>query len=147
MITPAQPVSSLRHVTHRYGQTRALDDVSVDIPAGCMVGVIGPDAVGKSTFLGLIAGVRRLQEGAVETLDGSMGDASHRDAVCSRIAYMHKGLAAIFIPLCRFGRISTSLAVYMASRPGSALRASRIFSRARGFIPLRTGLRPNCRGA
>ncbi len=35
-----------------YGATVALDDVSIDIPSRIMVGVIGPDGVGKSSLLG-----------------------------------------------------------------------------------------------
>ena len=38
---------------HRYGRTVALDDVTVEVPARCMVGLIGPDGVGKSTLLGI----------------------------------------------------------------------------------------------
>ena len=45
-------VARLAGVTHRYGATRALDGVTLDIPAGRMVGVIGPDGVGKSSLLG-----------------------------------------------------------------------------------------------
>ena len=41
-----------------------------------MVGLIGPDGVGKSTLLGLIAGVRRIQAGAVDALGGDMRDAA-----------------------------------------------------------------------
>ena len=68
MAPPADPVAALDGVTHRYGAVAALDDVSVSIPAGRMVGLIGPDGVGKSTFLALIAGVRRLQTGTVAAL-------------------------------------------------------------------------------
>lgn len=63
-----------------------------------MVGLIGPDGVGKSTLLGLVAGVRKLQSGNVRVLGGSMADKSHRDAVCSRIAYMPQGLGRNLYP-------------------------------------------------
>ena len=43
------PVVSIGDVSHRYGKTVALDGVSLDIPAGRMVGIVGPDGVGKST--------------------------------------------------------------------------------------------------
>ena len=36
----------------------ALDDVTLDVPAGRMVGLIGPDGVGKSSLLSLVAGAR-----------------------------------------------------------------------------------------
>jgi len=98
MAAPADPVAVLNGVTHRYGAVAALDDVSVSISAGRMVGLIGPDGVGKSTFLALIAGVRRLQTGTVAALGGSMGDQGHRDAVCPRIAYMPQGLGRNLYP-------------------------------------------------
>ena len=79
-------------VTHRYGRTLALDAISVDIPPGLMVGVIGPDGVGKSTLLGLMAGSKKLQQGTMIVLDGDVGDIRHRRAVCPRIAYMPQGL-------------------------------------------------------
>ena len=66
--------------------------MTLDIPRGCSVGVIGPDGVGKSSLLGLIAGARRLQSGRLWVLDGDMADARHRSAICPRIAYMPQGL-------------------------------------------------------
>ena len=57
-----------------------------------MVGLIGPDGVGKSTLMGLIAGSKRIQAGEVRVLGGDMNDAAHREAVCPRIAYMPQGL-------------------------------------------------------
>lgn len=85
-------VADVVDVTHLYGKTLALDDVSVSIPAGKMVGLIGPDGVGKSTLLGLLSGARKLQTGSVSVLDGSMASAKHRQHVCSRIAYLPQGL-------------------------------------------------------
>ncbi len=57
-----------------------------------MVGIIGPDGVGKSTLMALIAGSKKMQEGTVMVLDGDIADARHRRAVCPRIAYMPQGL-------------------------------------------------------
>ena len=57
-----------------------------------MVGLIGPDGVGKSTLMGLIAGAKKMQAGSVRVLGGDMADVAHRDAVCPRIAYMPQGL-------------------------------------------------------
>ncbi|MBN8441130.1 MAG: ribosome-associated ATPase/putative transporter RbbA [Thauera sp.] len=94
----AEPIVRLSGVSHRYGETAAADDVSLSIPRGCMVGFIGPDGVGKSTWLGLIAGARRIQRGAVEVLGGDMGGAAHRSAVCPRIAYMPQGLGKNLYP-------------------------------------------------
>ncbi|AKI03301.1 ABC-type multidrug transport system, ATPase component (plasmid) [Hoeflea sp. IMCC20628] len=86
------PVARLEQVSHRFGKVTALDGVTLVLPAGRMIGLIGPDGVGKSTLMGLIAGAKRLQEGTVQTLGGSMADAGHRAAIGGRIAYMPQGL-------------------------------------------------------
>jgi len=93
-----QPIARLDGVTLRYGQTKALDDVTLDLPRGCMVGLIGPDGVGKSSLLSLLAGARAMQAGKVEVLDGNMADATHREAVCPSIAYMPQGLGKNLYP-------------------------------------------------
>jgi ribosome-dependent ATPase len=85
-------VARLDDVTHRYGRTAALNGVRLVLPAGLLVGLIGPDGVGKSTLLAIIAGARQIRSGRVTVLDGDMADAAHRAAVCPRIAYMPQGL-------------------------------------------------------
>ena len=82
----------------RYGRTVALDGVTLDLPAGCMAGVIGPDGVGKSSLLALVAGARAVQDGHVTVLGGDMADARHRDAIGPRIAYMPQGLGRNLYP-------------------------------------------------
>ena len=86
------PVVSINDVTHRYGATLALDCFSLDIPKGRMVGVIGPDGVGKSTLLALVVGSKKMQQGKVMVLGGDIADAAHRRDACPRIAYMPQGL-------------------------------------------------------
>jgi ribosome-dependent ATPase len=86
------PVVSIKNVTHRYGKTLALNGISLDIPSGLMVGIVGPDGVGKSTLMALIAGSKKMQQGKVTVLDGDIGAVRHRRAVCPRIAYMPQGL-------------------------------------------------------
>jgi len=85
-------------VSHSYGRSIALDNVTLALPAGCMAGVIGPDGVGKSTMLALIAGVRKVQSGTVQTLGGDMENAGHRQRCFSRIAYMRQGLGRNLYP-------------------------------------------------
>ncbi|MBS7544816.1 ribosome-associated ATPase/putative transporter RbbA [Ancylobacter oerskovii] len=92
------PVARLEHVGLSYGATRALDDVTLDIPAGRMIGLIGPDGVGKSSLLSLIAGAHVVQSGRVEVLGGDMADAEHRRLTCPRIAYMPQGLGKNLYP-------------------------------------------------
>lgn len=87
-----KPVVSIQNVTHRYGKAVALDGLSLDIPNGIMVGIIGPDGVGKSTLMALIAGSKMMQEGKITVLNGDIADARHRREACPRIAYMPQGL-------------------------------------------------------
>lgn len=107
-----QPAATLDGVSHLYGATAALDDVSLEVPAASMVGFIGPDGVGKSTLLALVAGARRIQSGRVLALGGDMGSAELRRRICPRIAYMPQGLGknlymdlTIFENLEFFGRL------------------------------------------
>lgn len=81
-----------------YGATRALQAVDLDIPAGVMVGLIGPDGVGKSSLLSLIAGARAIQKGRIEVLDGDIADKKHRQSAYPRIAYMPQGLGKNLYP-------------------------------------------------
>ena len=92
-------VARVESVTQRYGKTSALSDFSLDIPAQCMAGLVGPDGVGKSTLLALISGVRKIQTGEVMVLDGSMADENHRRASYGRIAYMPQGLGRNLYPI------------------------------------------------
>ena len=98
MSGPATPVARLEHVTQRYGRVAALDDITIDLPAGCMVGLIGPDGVGKSTLLSIVAGARQVQSGRVFVLDNDIADAAQRSAICPRIAYMPQGLGKNLYP-------------------------------------------------
>ena len=85
-------VAMLQGVRHTYGKTVALADLTLAIPAGRMVGLIGPDGVGKSTLLALLSGARKIQTGTVRVLGADMADTVAREGVQPRIAYMPQGL-------------------------------------------------------
>ena len=85
-------------LTVRYKSTTAIDNIQLSIPAGVTVGIIGPDGVGKSTLLSLIAGERMMQQGSLQVLGGDMRDKKHREAICSDIAYMPQGLGKNLYP-------------------------------------------------
>ena len=88
----------LERVSHRYRRALALDGVDLELPPGGIVGFVGPDGVGKSTLLALVAGARRIQEGRVEVLGGDMRSRAHRRDACRRIAYMPQGLGRNLYP-------------------------------------------------
>ena len=134
-VPPGDAVVRLSGVRLRYRTTIALDGITLDLPGGCMVGLIGPDGVGKSSLLSLIAGARRIQEGRVEVLGGDMADAAFRRQVSPRIAYMPQGLGKNLYPTLSvyetvdfFGRLFGH---------GRAERARRIHE-----LLLATGLEP-----
>ena len=91
-LVPVPPVAHLDGVSQHYGKTVALNNITLDIPARCMVGLIGPDGVGKPSLLSLISGARVIEHGNVMVLGGDMRDPKHRRDVCPRIAWMPQGL-------------------------------------------------------
>ncbi|HGM5492730.1 TPA: ribosome-associated ATPase/putative transporter RbbA [Serratia fonticola] len=98
-MTPiAAPVVRLVDIRLHYGKTQALTGITQDIPSGCMVGLIGPDGVGKSSLLSLISGARRVQQGSVQVLGSDIASKKQRDQVCPRIAYMPQGLGKNLYP-------------------------------------------------
>jgi ribosome-dependent ATPase len=98
MTPPTVPVARLSGVTLRSRRTVAVDAIDLDIPAGGMVGLIGPDGVGKSSLLALLSRARQIQAGHVDVLGGDMAHTHHRHAVCPRIAYMPQGLGKNLYP-------------------------------------------------
>ena len=91
-------IARVANVSHQYGATVALGDVSIDIPSRIMIGVIGPDGVGKSTLLGLIAGVKVIQKGKVAVFDKDVADQRNLKEIRGRIAYMPQGLGRNLYP-------------------------------------------------
>ena len=85
-------VAQLEDVRLRFGTTWALDGVSLAVAGGSLTGLVGPDGVGKSSLLALVAGTRALQQGRLRVLGGDMASPRHRRQVCPRIAYMPQGL-------------------------------------------------------
>src|SRR3974390_928321 len=124
-------IARIERVTHQYGKTFALNDLTLDIPAQCMAGLIGPDGVGKSTLLALISGVRKIQSGKVTVLDGNIADAAHRRASYARIAYMPQGLGrnlyptlSVFDNIDFFGRLFGQGAAERRDRIDELLKAT-----------------------
>lgn len=94
----AAPALLAEGISHRYGDLQALRDVAFSLPAGTRCGLIGPDGAGKSTLLGLIAGVKRLQQGELQVLGGPIRQRRHRTALYPRVAFMPQGLGNNLYP-------------------------------------------------
>jgi ribosome-dependent ATPase len=135
MTTQWKPVARIRSVTHVYKKVRALDNVSAELPSGAMLGLIGPDGVGKSTLLGLLAGARKIQQGTVEVLGGDMAGSRHRNAVCTRIAYIPQGLGKnLYQELSVFENLDFFGKLFGGSRDERKTRIARLL-KATGLDP------------
>ncbi len=98
MTADTSAVAVVRGVSQRYRDVVALDNVSIEIPSARVVGLIGPDGVGKSSLLSILAGARAIQDGQATVLGAVMADRSARTQVCPRIAYMPQGLGRNLYP-------------------------------------------------
>lgn len=88
----SQIVAKITNLSHKYKDVIALDNINLEIPKEKMVGLIGPDGVGKSTLLAILSGTKIIQDGKVEVLNYDMSDQNSRDIICPKIAYMPQGL-------------------------------------------------------
>jgi len=138
-VPASAPVACLRGVGLRYGNAQGLLDIDVDVPAGVMAGLIGPDGVGKSSLLALVSGARARQTGRIEVLGGDMARARFRADVCPRIAYMPQGLGKNLDP-----SRSVLEYVYCVGRLCGHARAER--ARRSGALLGAAGLAPGANG-
>ncbi|MEZ5512172.1 MAG: ribosome-associated ATPase/putative transporter RbbA [Gammaproteobacteria bacterium] len=131
-------VATLQQVSHAYKTQTALEQVTLAIPAGCLAGIIGPDGVGKSSLLGLIAGARKLQQGTVQVLGGDMASEAFRARVAPRIAYMPQGLGRnLYLSLSVDENIRFFADLFGLSRH-ERLRKTDELLHATGLLPFRS---------
>jgi len=131
----AQPIVTAQDLTQRYGATIALENVSLELPAGQMVGLLGPDGVGKSTLLDLIAGARKMQQGSLHVLGGDMRETRHRRIAGPRIAYMPQGLGKnLYHALSVAENLAFFGALFGLDRQARQARVDRL-TRATGLHP------------
>ncbi len=68
-----QPVLTSRGLTMRYHNTVALDDLNLDLPKGKIIGLLGPNGSGKTTFIKLAAGVLTPKSGEIRICGETVG--------------------------------------------------------------------------
>ncbi|WP_250445251.1 ATP-binding cassette domain-containing protein, partial [Actinotalea sp. C106] len=80
MTSPTTPpvVVELDHVTRRFGATVALDDVSLTVRPGELLGLLGPNGAGKTTLISLVNGLRKPDSGTVRLFGGDPRDPASR---------------------------------------------------------------------
>jgi putative spermidine/putrescine transport system ATP-binding protein len=118
---------TLRGVTKRFGRVVALDDVSLDIPAGKFVCLLGPSGCGKTTLLRVVAGLEEPTSGQI--LVGSE-DQTH-------VPTHRRGIGMVFQSLALFPHLSVGenvaypLGVRGASRAEQRARAEELLTLVR----------------
>ncbi|MBX0287174.1 metal ABC transporter ATP-binding protein [Haloarcula salinisoli] len=83
-------VAELTDVTFAYGDRPVVEDVSMDVPEGAFLGLVGPNGSGKTTLLELLVGLRRPDSGSVTLFD----EPAHRVADGERLGYVAQNAAA-----------------------------------------------------
>ena len=85
----------MRGISKSFPGVRALDDVSITLDAGEVLGIVGENGAGKSTLMKVLAGVYRADEGSV-TLDGKpFAPRRPRDALDQGIVVIHQELSLV----------------------------------------------------
>lgn len=134
-MTAIRPAVAVEHLSHSYGKTTALYDVSLRIPRGATVGLIGPDGVGKSTLLSLIAGVKIIQTGSVQVFDLNVAEKKARDALSHKIAFMPQGLGKnLYLTLSIYENIDFHARLFGLNKPQRQARIQRLLN-ATGLAP------------
>lgn len=72
------PILSIQNISKSYGEVRALNDVSFDVPEGAVFGILGPNGSGKTTLLGIVMDVLIAGSGTYSWFDGLSPEAARR---------------------------------------------------------------------
>lgn len=120
---------------HCYGKTTALCDLSLQIPRGKIIGLIGPDGVGKSTLLSLIAGVKIIQSGSVTVFGLNVAEKKARDLLSHKIAFMPQGLGKnLYLTLSIYENIDFHARLFGLPKAHRKARIERLLN-ATGLAP------------
>src|SRR3954466_7103446 len=76
----------IRRVSRRFGPKRALDDVSLAVPRGCVFGLVGENGAGKTTLIKHVLGLLRAEQGSVRVF--GLDPVATPPGVLSRIGYL-----------------------------------------------------------
>lgn len=91
-------IVNVERVSHRYRDKIVLDDVNLTIASGTQTAMVGPDGVGKSTLLSLLAGVKVKQQGELRVFGKDLSHTAQRLSAQERIAFMPQGLGRNLYP-------------------------------------------------
>ena len=86
----------VRNLTKKYGNTKVVDNVSLDIEKGKMISLIGPNGAGKSTVLSMITRLMDMDEGQV-IIDGTELSKWDSKELSKRISILNKQMMLIYV--------------------------------------------------
>jgi ABC-2 type transport system ATP-binding protein len=81
-----EPVIRLENISRRYGSKLALDRVSLNVPRGVVLGLVGANGAGKTTLIKHVLGLLRAKEGTVRVF--GLDPVAHPVEVLSRVGYL-----------------------------------------------------------
>ena len=114
----------ISHVTKRFGNFVALDDIALDIPTGELVALLGPSGCGKTTLLRIIAGMESADAGHVKFAGE---DATHLHVRERQVGFVFQHYA-LFRHMTVFENVAFGLRVKPRDvRPGEAEIRRRVF--------------------
>ena len=86
------PILSFEHVSKSFFGVRAVDDVSLTLKKGHLLGLVGENGAGKSTLMNMLGGVLTTDEGAISVNGAPYAPKTPRDAAKAGIAFIHQEL-------------------------------------------------------
>ena len=112
------PVVDIREASFHYGRLKALDNLSLQIPAGISFGLLGPNGAGKTTLIRVLVGLLKLKKGSVSVL----GDKLSRK-MAPHLGYMPQ-LHSLYLELTAYHNVDFFAKIYRLTN--SAERAQRV---------------------
>lgn len=117
MTASEQPYLSAKGITKDFGETRVLDDVSMDINSGDVVSIIGPSGAGKSTFLRCMNLLETPTSGVLSIGDFQISiGPGHKKATKKELSTLRRNVGMVFQSFNLFPHLTVIENICLAQR-------------------------------